>query len=198
MSATGSGVAARAIVVQQKTSGPVQFEIAEPTRTALADWVRLSGLASDDFLFPTRVRLSPYLSTPPVRPDRQFLGLGIGLDPTAYGTHSIRRTKRSLIYRRTQGPAGRAAPPRPHEAREHGSLPRYRDRRRFGDGGADRSLKLNSGADRSLKLIRPGRMIAIADLIRPAMASRKERSLPGGLKEGVKPTRGTRSFWVPL
>ena len=44
-----------AIVMQRKTSRPVQFEITESTRTALADWIRLSGLASDDFLFPSRV-----------------------------------------------------------------------------------------------------------------------------------------------
>jgi integrase len=57
------GVAARTIVVQQKTSRPVQFEITESTRTALADWIRFSRLVSDDFLFPSRVRLSPHLST---------------------------------------------------------------------------------------------------------------------------------------
>ena len=98
----GGRVAARAIVVQQKTSRPVQFEITESTRTALADWIRLSGLASDDFLFPSRVRASPHLST------RQYARIvdswveDIGLDPTAYGTHSIHRTKPSLIYRRTR------------------------------------------------------------------------------------------------
>src|SRR5208282_5034860 len=82
----GERVAARAIVVQQKTSRPVQFEITESTRTALTDWIKLSGLASDDFLFPSRVHASPQ----------------IGRDPAAYGTHSIRRTKPSLIYRRTK------------------------------------------------------------------------------------------------
>jgi integrase len=98
----GERVAARAIVVQQKTSRPVQFEITEPTRTALADWIRVSSLRSDDFLFPSRVRVSPHLST------RQYARIvdswveEIGLDPTAYGTHSIRRTKPSLIYRRTK------------------------------------------------------------------------------------------------
>jgi integrase len=98
----GERVAARAIVVQQKTSRPVQFEITESTRTALADWIRLSGLASDDFLFPSRVHASPHLST------RQYARIvdswieEIGLDPAAYGTHSIRRTKPSLIYRRTK------------------------------------------------------------------------------------------------
>jgi integrase len=98
----GERVAARAIVVQQKTSRPVQFEITEPTRTALANWIGLSGLVSDDFLFPSRVRSSPHLST------RQHARIvdswveEIGLDLAAYGTHSIRRTKPSLIYRRTK------------------------------------------------------------------------------------------------
>ena len=98
----GERIAARAIVVQQKTSRPVQFEITESTRSALAEWIRLSGLASDGFLFPSRVHASPHLST------RQYARIvnswveEIGLDPAAYGTHSIRRTKPSLIYRRTK------------------------------------------------------------------------------------------------
>ena len=98
----GERIAARAIVVQQKTTRPVQFEITEPTRTALADWIARSCLASDDFLFPSRVHASPHLST------RQYARIvnswveEIGLDPAAYGTHSIRRTKPSLIYRRTK------------------------------------------------------------------------------------------------
>jgi hypothetical protein len=83
---------------------PVQFEITESTRTALTDWIRLAGLASENFLFPSRVRASPHLSI------RQYARIAdswveeIGLDPTAYGTHSIRRTKPSLIYRRTKNP----------------------------------------------------------------------------------------------
>ena len=98
----GERVAVRAIIVQQKTSRPVQFEITESTRTALTDWIRLSGLASENFLFPSRVRASPHLSI------RQYARIvdswveEIGLDPAAYGTHSIRRTKPSLIYRRTK------------------------------------------------------------------------------------------------
>ena len=58
----GGRIAVRAIVMQQKTSRPVQFEITESTRTALTDWIRLSGLASENFLFPSRVRASPHLS----------------------------------------------------------------------------------------------------------------------------------------
>jgi hypothetical protein len=60
----GQRVAARATVVQQKTSKPVQFDITESRRSALADWIRLSGLASDDFLFQSRFHASPhFLST---------------------------------------------------------------------------------------------------------------------------------------
>ena len=98
----GERIAARGIVVQLKTSRPVQFEITESTRTALTDWIRLSGLASENLLFPSRVRTSPHLSI------RQYARIvdswveEIGLDPAAYGTHSIRRTKPSLIYRRTK------------------------------------------------------------------------------------------------
>ena len=98
----GERIAVRAIVVQQKTSRPVQFEITESTRSALTDWIKLSGLASENFLFPSRVRASPHLSV------RQYARIvdswveEIGLDPAAYGTHSIRRTKPSLIYRRTK------------------------------------------------------------------------------------------------
>jgi integrase len=98
----GERIVARATVVQQKTSRPVQFEITESTRTALNDWVKRSGLVSDDFLFPSRIRASPHLSI------RQYARIvdswveEIGLDPAAYGTHSIRRTKPSLIYRRTK------------------------------------------------------------------------------------------------
>ena len=121
----GERIVARATVVQQKTSRPVQFEITESTRTALNDWVKRSGLASDDFLFPSRIRASPHLSI------RQYARIvdswveEIGLDPAAYGTHSIRRTKPSLIYRRTKNLRA-AQLLLGHEAREHGSLSRHR------------------------------------------------------------------------
>jgi len=98
----GERVAARAIVLQKKTSKPVQFEITEPARSALANWIKLAGLRCDDHLFPSRIHASPHLST------RQYARIvdswveEIGLDPEAYGTHSIRRTKATLIYRRTK------------------------------------------------------------------------------------------------
>jgi site-specific recombinase XerC len=98
----GDRVAARAIVMQQKTQRAVQFEITEPTREAIANWINRASLRSDDCLFPSRLHGSRHLST------RQYARIvarwvrEIGLDPAAYGTHTLRRTKASLIYRRTK------------------------------------------------------------------------------------------------
>jgi integrase len=98
----GERIAARAIVMQQKTQRPVQFEITEQTREALGAWIRQRSLRGDDFLFPSRLRRSPHLSTRQyARIVRHWVG-EIGLDPAAYGTHTLRRTKASLIYRRTK------------------------------------------------------------------------------------------------
>lgn len=100
--AHGDHVSPRAIVMQQKTQRPVQFEITEQTRTALEAWVNLAKLRSDDFLFPSRLHCSEHLST------RQYARIvkawvtSIGLEPALYGTHTLRRTKVSLIYRRTK------------------------------------------------------------------------------------------------
>ena len=88
--------------MQQKTSRPVQFEITEQTRTAVADWMKTRNLRSEDYLFPSRVHNSPHLGT------RQYARIvegwveHVGLDPCAYGTHSMRRTKATLIYKRTK------------------------------------------------------------------------------------------------
>lgn len=92
----------RAIVMQQKTKQPVQFELSKGTRLSLANWPHQCGLQNGDFLYPSRVRNSPQLST------RQHARIvhrwvdEIGLDPSAYGTHTMRRTKPTLIYRRTK------------------------------------------------------------------------------------------------
>ena len=98
----GSHVAARAIVMQKKTQRPVQFEITEQTRDAIAAWITAAHLKPDQFLFPSRVSASPHIST---RQYSRIVGAwagSIGLDPAAYGTHSLRRTKPTLIYRRTR------------------------------------------------------------------------------------------------
>ena len=86
----GNLPAARAIVMQQKTRRPVQFEITEQTRDSLTAWIRSSGIRSEDCLFPSRLHSSPHLST------RQYARIvrgwsrEIGLDASAYGTHTPR------------------------------------------------------------------------------------------------------------
>ena len=95
-------VAARAVIMQQKTKRPVQFEITEQTRAAVSTWIHHKSLSGTDYVFPSRIHSSPHLSK------RQYARVlkswlaDIGLDPAAYGTHSLRRTKASLIYRRTK------------------------------------------------------------------------------------------------
>ena len=98
----GDRVAARAIVLQQKTQRPVQFEITSPTREAVDAWIKDAGLRSDDFLFPSRLNRSPHLGTWQYARIVTAWVEEIGLDPAAYGTHSMRRTKPTLIYRRTK------------------------------------------------------------------------------------------------
>ena len=98
----GRGVAPRAIVMQKKTQRPVQFEITEQTRDAVDAWITAAHLKPEQFLFPSRVTESPHLST---RQYSRIVGSwvgSIGPDPVAYGTHSMRRTKPTLIYRRTR------------------------------------------------------------------------------------------------
>jgi len=98
----GSHVAPRAIVMQKKTQRPVQFEITEQTRDAVGAWIAAARLKPEQFLFPSRRSASPHFSTRQYsRIVRTWAG-SIGLDPAAYGTHSMRRTKPTLIYRRTR------------------------------------------------------------------------------------------------
>jgi integrase len=98
----GDRVAARAIVMQQKTGRPVQFEIMEQTRESVAAWIGYARRRPEDFLFPSRLRASPHLSTRQYARIVQGWVREIGLNPAAYGTHTLRRTKAALIYRRTK------------------------------------------------------------------------------------------------
>src|SRR6202140_3556037 len=98
----GSHVAARAIVMQKKTQRPVQFEITEQTRDAVATWITVAHLKPEQFLFRGRLAGSaPFSAREFSRIVGSWVG-SIGLDPAAYGTHSMRRTKPTLIYRRTR------------------------------------------------------------------------------------------------
>ena len=90
----------RAIVVQQKTGRPVQFELMDDARASLLRWLELRGGSLEDYAFPSRTDHSAHMST------RQYARLvdewvtGIGLPSEDYGTHSLRRTKASSTRRR--------------------------------------------------------------------------------------------------
>lgn len=98
----GEQVSNRAMVMQHKTQRPVQFEITPTTREAVDAWIRQAHLKSDDYLFPSRLHGSPHIGT------RQYARIlhrwvrDIGLDTTAFGTHSMRRSKASMIYKKSK------------------------------------------------------------------------------------------------
>jgi len=98
---SGAEIRTRAIVIQQKTGRPVQFELTADVRASLLTWLKRRGGAVDDYAFPSRVDHTGHLST------RQYARLvdewvtAIGLRRAEYGTHSMRRTKVSMIYKAT-------------------------------------------------------------------------------------------------
>ncbi|WP_333878863.1 tyrosine-type recombinase/integrase [Methylobacter sp.] len=100
--AQGGRVSSRTIIMQQKTHRPVQFEITEQTRDSLANWISQAQLKSEEYLFPSRIHDSPHLSTRQYARIVEYWVTSIGLDPAAYGTHTMRRTKATLVYRRTK------------------------------------------------------------------------------------------------
>jgi integrase len=100
--AHGNQIMSRAIVMQQKTQRPVQFELTEQTREAVTAWIAKANLNSEQYLFPSRLRKSSHITTRQyARIVHRWVG-SIGLNPADYGTHTMRRTKATLIYRRTK------------------------------------------------------------------------------------------------
>ena len=91
----------RVSIIQRKTKKPVQFELTENTRETVIAWVRSPEMIECRFMFPSRFHGRPHIST------RQYGRLvrdwvtAIGLEPSGYGTHSMRRTKAAEIYRKT-------------------------------------------------------------------------------------------------
>ena len=91
----------RTSILQSKTQKPVQFEITEGTRKSLSSWIHHPGMTGCDFLWPSRFHEPDHIST------RQYARLvknwvaSIGLEPSAFGTHSLRRTKAAQIYKKT-------------------------------------------------------------------------------------------------
>jgi len=97
----GEDIRTRAIVIQQKTGKLVQFELTNDVRASLATWLERRGGTIDDHMFPSRINHAHHMST------RQYVRLvdewvtAIGLRREEYGTHSLRRTKASMIYKAT-------------------------------------------------------------------------------------------------
>ncbi len=91
--AAGGRVRDRATIIQHKTGRPVQFEIMEQTRASLQEWLNARPEDRDPYVFPSRVHDQPHLTA------RQYARIvrgwieDAGMDSTAYGTHSLRRTK---------------------------------------------------------------------------------------------------------
>jgi integrase len=100
--AHGKHILKRAMVIQQKTQRPVQFEITDKTRTALSKWIDQAKLSNSDFLFKGQTNSNGHISTRQYARIVKNWGSQIGLNLLDYGTHSIRRTKATLIYRRTK------------------------------------------------------------------------------------------------
>ena len=98
---TGYEIRSRAKVIQKKTGKPVQFEITKNTREALIDWITYKRLDVYDWLFPSRKNRDNAMTT------RQYGRIvkkwiaSINLPKSSYATHSLRRTKATLIYRKT-------------------------------------------------------------------------------------------------
>jgi len=98
----GKQVLTRSTILQKKTRRSVQFELTEKTRASIKAWIEKAKLSFDDFIFPSRFKSFPHLST------RQYARIFKGwiklidLDPDLYGTHSMRRTKATLIYQKTK------------------------------------------------------------------------------------------------
>jgi hypothetical protein len=125
----GERIAARAIVMQQKTQRPVQFEITEPTRNSVLAWIRHAALRSEDYLFPSRLPLPASVNST-IRPNRRSLG---------YRNRLGRGRVRNPHYAPNEGiadlpadeePAGRAAAVGTHQAGKHRAVSGDRGRRR--------------------------------------------------------------------
>ena len=99
--APSGSVRQRSTIIQQKTGRSVPFEITDATRDALAAWLVLLGPRADDWLFPSRTQPGDHIGT------RQYARIiqrwirMIDVEPEAYGTHSLRRTKVALVYKKT-------------------------------------------------------------------------------------------------
>jgi site-specific recombinase XerC len=122
----GQNMASRALILQQKTQRPVQFEITQPTRDAVSAWIRKSALNSEDFLFPSRIQHSLHLST------RQYARivdswvqlLGVGYNQLWHA--HVTQDEGDANIQTDQEPACCTVATRPFQARKYGAISRNR------------------------------------------------------------------------
>jgi RimJ/RimL family protein N-acetyltransferase len=119
----GGLVSSRAIVMQRKTHRPVQFELTEPTREAVAAWLSKAQLKPEQFLFPSRIHASPHLSTRQYAKIVEHWVTSIGLDPNVDAAHQSH-----FDLPQNQKYPGSPASARPPEVGEHGEISWYRGR----------------------------------------------------------------------
>ncbi len=99
--APGRVLRERSTVIQQKTGRPVPFEITDSTRGSVTEWLKLRGRRDDDWLFPSRSRPGMHITTRQYARRVDAWLRVIDLDPAAYETHSLRRSKVALVYQKT-------------------------------------------------------------------------------------------------
>ncbi|SFL14187.1 Phage integrase family protein [Pseudovibrio ascidiaceicola] len=98
---TAGRVKRRTSIIQSKTGKPVQFELMEGTRSALLKWIDSPEMIGSAYLWPGRFHDRPHISTRQYGRMLKEWVLSIGLEPSSYGTHSMRRTKVAQIYKKT-------------------------------------------------------------------------------------------------
>ncbi|KZK81972.1 Tyrosine recombinase XerC [Pseudovibrio sp. W64] len=98
---TAGRVKERTSIIQSKTGKPVQFELMEGTRSALSKWIDSSEMIGSEYLWPGRFHDRPHISTRQYGRMLKEWVLSIGLEPSSYGTHLMRRTKVAQIYKKT-------------------------------------------------------------------------------------------------
>jgi hypothetical protein len=133
----GGQILSRAMVVQRKTQRPVQFELTEPTRTAVAAWIDTAKLRSEDYLFsesPARVTARIH---PAVRENRRPLGVRSRAGQLSVWHAFDAPNEGDADLQAYEEPAGRSASAWSFQAGVDSPIPWHRGRRCPGNLGAD-------------------------------------------------------------
>ncbi|MCG9627523.1 tyrosine-type recombinase/integrase [Vibrio mediterranei] len=99
---SGGVIQERVLYSQSKTGREVQFEITSRTAQSLTQWLIHSQLSAQDYLFPSPRQQGKAMSYSCYATIIRRWAKELGYDPYLYGTHSMRRTKATLIYARTK------------------------------------------------------------------------------------------------